>query len=151
MSTYLGSHCHVFLFTVSGCGWYPQYRVPQWTGCGHSWPRHPRRILRQPPANLRPGTPGHGGSWTRTWTCGFVSLSALSSFDFDENVRPLAFKYSEMEPEVYYKSFSFKSKFRIPPSGRQRYHELSTNVSISNLIHINLEYLLFIFVCICLS
>ena len=120
LSTYRDNHCHVFLFTVSGCRWYPQYRVPQWTGCGHSWPRH-QRILRQPPARLRPGTPGHGRLMDTGWTCGFVSLSALIfvCFDFDENVRPLAFEYSEMEPEVYYKSFSFKSKFRIPPSGAE--------------------------------
>ena len=113
LSTYRDNHRHVFIFTVSGCGWYPQYRVPQWTGCGHSWPRH-RWILRQPPANLRPGTPGHG----RLMDTRVLSALIFVCFDFDENVRPLAFEYSEMEPEVYYKSFSFKSKFRIPPSGR---------------------------------
>ena len=99
-------------------------------------PEDPPPAASQPPA-------GDTGPWAAHGhgrTCGFVSLSALIFFCFDENVRPLAFEYSEMEPEVYYKSFSFKSKFRIPPSG-QRYHELSTNVSISNLIHNNLEYL----------
>ena len=99
-------------------------------------PEDPPPAASQPPAGDTGPWAAHGHGLDMR-VCIFVSFIF---FDFDENVRPLAFKYSEMEPEVYYKSFSFKSKFRIPPSG-QRYHELSTNVSISNLIHNNLEYL----------
>ena len=74
----------------------------------------PPPAASQPPAGDTGPWAAHGHGLDMR-VCIFISFIF---FDFDENVRPLAFKYSEMEPEVYYKSFSFKSKFRIPPSGR---------------------------------
>ena len=64
LSTHLDNHRHVFIFTVSGCRWYPQYRVPQWTGVATHGPVTGGSSASRQPTSGR-GHRAMGGSWTR--------------------------------------------------------------------------------------